>query len=129
MTESSMPPPSSEPFPEKRTFRRYALWFPVTLMAEGREVWAICRDASAGGFLVSSVMPLDEGTNVLAAFRVDPNGKADRTVKATVVRHTANDGDLVLAFPYRLGLRFDEPVPDLPADLERHERAAAEVKR
>lgn len=116
----SAPPPSSGLFPEKRTFRRYSLWFPVTLLAEGREVWAICRDASAGGILVSSVMPLPAGTKVTAKFRVAPVGAEERTASAVVVRNTTNDGDLVLAFPYRLGLRFDQPLPELPQDLEQH---------
>lgn len=119
----TIPPASSEVFPEKRTFKRYALWFPVTLVADGREIWAICRDASAGGILVSSVLPLEPGTKVVARFRVAPEGASERSLDAVVVRATTNEGDLVLAFPHRLGLRFLSPVPELPADLERHSGA------
>lgn len=116
----SAPPPSSGLFPEKRTFRRYSLWFPVTLLADGREVWAICRDASAGGILVSSAAPLEPGTRVIATFRVAPEGAPERTASAVVVRSAINEGELVLAFPHRLGLRFDHPLPELPQDLEQH---------
>jgi hypothetical protein len=122
-SESSIPPPSSEA--EKRLYQRYALWFPVTLVANGHELWAICRDASAGGILVSSVLPLEVGTKVVAKFRVAPNAAEERAVRAEIVRNTANKGDLVLAFPYRLALRFAEPITALPDDLERYSGVAA----
>jgi hypothetical protein len=115
-------PPSDSDFPEKRTFRRYALWFPVTLLPKQHgmaEVWAICRDASAGGILVSSVTLLPVGAELATRFRVAPHGVAERVVEATVVRSELNDGDLMLAFPFRLGLRFTSPVPELPEELAR----------
>jgi PilZ domain-containing protein len=122
--ESSPPSHAPDSHPDRRSFRRYALWFPVTLMATrtdaaegGREVWAICRDASAGGLQLSSVSPLAVGTSVTARFRVSPNVATERAVEATIVRSESNDGDLMLAFPYRLGLRFGEPIPELPQEL------------
>lgn len=119
MTSPSSSPPDS--FPEKRTFRRYALWFPVTLVPSsedlGRaEVWAICRDASAGGMLVSSATLVTVGTKVSARFRVAQHEK-ERVVDALVIRSESNDGELMLAFPFRIGLRFTTPILDLPDEL------------
>lgn len=106
---------------EKRTFVRYRRWFPVTLLVEDggstREVWAICRDASAGGLLVSSVLPLPVGTGLLARFRVAPNIEHDRVVDAEIVRTAANEDELMLAFPFRLGIRFRAPVTELLGEL------------
>jgi hypothetical protein len=38
---------------EKRSHNRYSLWFPVTIDASSRQVWAVCKDVSAGGILIS----------------------------------------------------------------------------
>lgn len=103
---------------EKRSFARYQLWFPVTLDIDGKEVWAICRDASAGGMQVSSIVPLAVGKTVTARFRVSQHTEARRyEVEAEVVRSENNDGELMLAFPFRVGLRFTEPLSQVPADL------------
>ena len=37
---------------EKRRYRRFAIWFPLTIRFGKSEVWAICRDVSVGGLLV-----------------------------------------------------------------------------
>ena len=124
---SSLPPKASSPpgsvppdsFPEKRGFRRYALWFPVTLRTPDGEVWAICRDASAGGFQISSATPLSVKTTLTARFRV-AKSSTERVVEAQVVRSETNEGELMLAFPFRLGLRFTAPVPELPDELAEH---------
>ena len=117
-------PPSSS-FPEKRNFVRYALWFPVTLcpVVSGdparparREVWAICRDASAGGMLVSAAAPLDAHQPVTARFRLAIDGE-EHIAEGEVVRAEANDGELMLAFPFRVGLKFVPPLVDLPNEL------------
>jgi hypothetical protein len=125
-SRSSLPPPDS--FPEKRTFLRYALWFPVTLIVEGKdgeadaEYWSICRDASPGGIQVSSLTLIPIGTVVSACFRVAPHGAPERSIEATVVRSETSDDELMLAFPFRLGLRFTTPVPELLDELERQTR-------
>jgi hypothetical protein len=101
-------------------FQRYALWFPVTLVVGGtdaRRIWSICRDASAGGIQVSSVTPLAVGTAVSAQFRVARDAELDRTVEAEVIRSEINDGELMLAFPFRIALRFLAAVPELPDEL------------
>lgn len=117
MSSSSLPP---EGLPDKRTFQRYTLWFPITLVPQTDapgEVWAICRDASAGGILVSSAALVPVGTMIEARFRVAPHGVEERIVEAAVVRCEANDGELMLAFPFRLALRFTTPIPELPKEL------------
>lgn len=116
--QESSPPPSS--FSEKRSYQRYRLWFPVTLTTEDREIWAICRDASAGGIQVSSVLPLTRGTRVKARFRVSATDTRGRNVRAEIIRSESNDGELLLAFPFRLGLRFEHPLPELPEELAQH---------
>jgi hypothetical protein len=120
MSDSARPtsrPPDS--FPEKRTFQRYALWFPVTLTTRdtNAEVWAICRDASAGGIQISSQTPVAVGTKVSARFRISRRDTKERAIDASIVRSETNDGELMLAFPFRLGLRFTSPVPELPEEL------------
>lgn len=104
---------------EKRSYQRYEISFPVTVVHGKREVWAICRDASSGGFLLSSESPIDVGAKVKARFKVSPRSRAERSVAAVVVRQEASVGDPMLAFPYRAALEFSEPVPDLLDELAR----------
>jgi len=104
---------------EKRSYQRYAIWFPVTLFVGKREVWAICRDASPGGFLLSAESPIDVGAKVKARFKVSPRSRAERTVNAMAVRQEASVGELMLAFPYRAAFEFTEAVPDLLDELAR----------
>jgi hypothetical protein len=114
-------------FPEKRTFLRYPRWFPVTLTALGdrpdddaaaNPIGAICRDASAGGIQVSSLVPFDVGTKVEARFRISRRPDCpEHVAAASVVRSDTNDDELMLAFPFRLGLRFVTPIPELPEEL------------
>lgn len=119
---------------EKRTYRRYNLWFPVTLErlggalsepppppssgARGNEVWAICRDASPSGILVSSMRPIPPGTVVRVRFRIRPMETADRVLEGSIVRSEQNADDLTLAFPYRAAVEFRSALPDLLDELE-----------
>lgn len=126
MSTSERPPDS---FPEKRTFLRYPRWFPVTLTALGDRIdgedavtsapiGAICRDASAGGILVSSLAPFSVGAKVEARFRVSRRpGTAEHVTAAMVVRSDTSGDEAVLAFPFRLALRFLTPLPELSAEL------------
>ncbi len=111
---------------EKRSYRRYPIWFPVTLKLSGirdeaekpgQEVWAICRDASARGVLVSAVKPIDVGSIVDACFRVRGEAAIERTVRARVVREEPPEEELTLVFPHRFALEFEEAVQPLAEEL------------
>lgn len=104
---------------DKRSYHRFKIWFPITLDIDTREVWAICRDASSGGLLVSAESTLDVGTKLVARFKVSPRARAERVLDATVVRQGASVGELMLAFPYRAAVEFTKPVHDLLDDLAR----------
>jgi hypothetical protein len=104
---------------DKRQYHRFAIWFPITLVIDAREVWAICRDASSGGLLVSSESALEVGTKLVARFKVSPRARSERVIAAKVVRHDATVGELMQAFPYRAALEFEKPVYDLLDDLAR----------
>lgn len=65
------------------------------------------------------MLPLALGTRALASFRVAKDGTA-RRVNAAVIRAESNEGELMLAFPFRIGLRFEHPLPDLPGELAEH---------
>ena len=69
---------------DKRNFHRFKIWFPITLVVAKSEVWAICRDASSGGLLVSTEAPLAIGTKLVARFKVSPRARSgDRGVPAS----------------------------------------------
>jgi hypothetical protein len=104
---------------EKRFYQRYKIWFPVTLHLGDKEVWAICRDASPGGVLLSAALPIEVGAHVKAYFKVTPKSKAERAIEAKVVRQEDSVGELMLAFPFRTALEFAQPVPDLLDELAR----------
>jgi hypothetical protein len=104
---------------DKRNYHRFKIWFPITLVVGPSEVWAICRDASSGGLLVSSESGLAVGTKLVARFKVSPRARSERILEAKVVRHEASVGELMQAFPYRAALEFEKPVHDLLDDLAR----------
>ncbi len=104
---------------EKRSYQRFNIWFPVTLVVGEQEVWAICRDASPGGFLLSAAAPIDVGAKVKARFKVSPQSPSERIVDATAVRQEGSVGELMLAFPYRAAFEFASPMPDLLEELTR----------
>ena len=107
---------------EKRQYNRLAIWFPVTILSGGREIWAICRDASPGGVLVSAVSSIAIGEKVEARFKVRRAAETEWTAPATVVRHEATEDEMVLAFPFRLALEFVSPIEELLTE------AAAELE-
>jgi hypothetical protein len=104
---------------EKRAFQRRCIWFPVTLQAKAGEVWAVARDAGAGGILISSAGALAVGTEVTVTFRVAPNDPSERQVKGKVVRFEPNHYDGGGAWPHRIAIEFDEPMGELDEVLER----------
>ena len=104
---------------DRRTHHRYPLWFPVTVeRKDGKPVWSICRDASAGGVLISAVAPLEIGETVTLAFRLGLK-ESERHIDARVIRTIDNDDELLLAFPFRLALEFVERDDTLPDALAR----------
>jgi hypothetical protein len=107
----SIPPGS-----DRREYTRFRIWFPITLVSGEREVWAICRDASPKGFLVSSMATLAVGSPLLVRFRVTRDGE-NCEVTARVLRATTNVDDLQLAFPHRLAIEFDNAEPNLEQRL------------
>ena len=124
---------------EKRSFDRYALWFPVTVDAvspggaspsmrsDGGEpkngdghlpLWAVCRDASAGGLLLAGSHPLEVGAAVTVRFRVSPEG-AERKISGRVVRVELSDDNPRSVWPYRVAVEFLEPDVALQAMFAR----------
>ena len=109
----SLPPDSRE----RRQYTRYAIWFPITLIAGTREVWAICQDACSKGLLLSSMAPLEVGESVAVKFRVTREA-ADLETTARVLRCRLNADELKLAFPYRLAIEFDHAETNLEERLQ-----------
>jgi hypothetical protein len=103
---------------DKREYRRYQIFFPVTLTIGDEEVVGVCRDASAGGVLVAASRPAPPGAKVIARFRTSTELRDERTIEATVVRQDLSEGEMQLAFPYCIALEFTSAAPELVADLD-----------
>jgi PilZ domain len=122
--------------PERRSFERYVIWFPVTLRVADpsggepmtEEIGTICRDASSGGLLVSSPIQLKPETPVVCAFRLTIESHVDVSSAGVVLRVERNEGDMVLAFPYRLAISFDPARPDIEEMLRHAEKAFRESR-
>jgi PilZ domain len=103
---------------EKRAFQRRGIWFPVTLETGSTEVWAVARDAGAGGILISSAGALQVGTAVTVTFRVGPDDPTERRLPGTVVRFEPHRNDGGGAWPHRVAIEFAEPLPELESLFE-----------
>jgi PilZ domain-containing protein len=103
---------------EKRSHQRYALWFPVTVDTHARKVWAVCRDASAGGILVTGSAELKVGEVVTLSFRVSADGQ-ERKVSGRIVRVEAPDDDPRAVWPYKVAIEFLEPDATLQSNFAR----------
>lgn len=103
---------------EKREYRRYKIFFPVTLRIGDEEIVGVCRDASAGGVLIAAATPVEPGAIVVARFRVSTELRDERTIEGSVVRQELGTDEMQLAFPYTIAIEFKSPVPDLLDDLE-----------
>lgn len=114
--------------PERRIYQRYVIWFPVTVRADEDEIGTICRDASTGGLMVSSPIQLEPKTPVVCAFRLSIESHADVSASGVVLRVERNEGDMVLAFPYRLAIGFDPARPDIEEMLRHAEKAFRESR-
>jgi hypothetical protein len=109
---------------ERREHKRLSFWLPVLIdQIEGG--FAVSHNASDGGLLLVCARELEVGTHIDIAFRVPPDGPVEVRVAATVVRITPNDEDPEGLWPYKLAVRFEQPVPELEALLERLSNPAA----
>jgi len=103
---------------EKREYRRYKIFFPVTLRIGEEEIVGVCRDASAKGVLIAASTPVEPGATCVARFRTSTELRDERTLEAKVVRQELSGEEMQLAFPYSIALEFTKPDPELIADLE-----------
>ncbi len=92
---------------EKRAHSRYALWFPVTLDAESKQVWAVCSDVSAGGILIAGSAALRIGDEVTVVFRVRPDAP-ERRIPGRIVRVEPRVDDPRTVWPHRMAIEFRE---------------------
>jgi hypothetical protein len=93
---------------EKRSFDRYALWFPVTVDATSHLVWAVCNDVSASGILISGSTELRVGDPVTVSFRIAPDSP-ERRICGRIVRVEPRDDDPRSVWPHRMAIEFLEP--------------------
>jgi|SRR5579863_4176568 hypothetical protein len=103
---------------EKRSFDRYSLWFPVTIEGAARRVWAVCKDASAGGILISGTQGLCVGDIVNVSFRVSPES-AERTLTGRIVRVEVPDENPRAVWSHRMAIEFIEPDATLQSSFSR----------
>jgi hypothetical protein len=99
---------------DKRSYSRYSLWFPVTVDGASRQMWAVCKDVSAGGILISGSSKLAIGDVVTLSFRVTPEDD-ERRVTGRIVRIEAPDPDPRTVWSHRMAIEFLEPDPTLQA--------------
>lgn len=98
---------------DKRAFTRYSLWFPVTIDAQARKVFAVCQDASAGGILISGSDELTVGDCVTVRFRTSIDDPEERSIAGRIVRVEPVDDDPRSVWPHRMAIEFAEPVIEL----------------
>jgi hypothetical protein len=103
---------------EKRSHNRHTLWFPVTVDLVSRKVWAVCRDASAGGILLTGSAELNVGDVVTVIFRISP-AAPERNVPGRIVRVELASDDPRSVWPYRMAVEFLEPDATLQSMFER----------
>ncbi len=103
---------------ERRAHERYTLWFPVTVDRAARKVWAVCRDASAGGILITGSDRLCVGDRVTLTFRVTADG-TERTLSGRIVRVESPDDNPRAVWPYRMAIEFLERDETLQSLFER----------
>lgn len=99
---------------EKRTHARYALWFPVTVDGATHQTWAVCKDVSAGGILISGSTALAIGEVVTLSFRLTPDSE-ERRVTGRIVRLERPDPDPRAVWSHKMAIEFLEPEATLQA--------------
>ncbi|MGH7270878.1 MAG: PilZ domain-containing protein [Polyangiaceae bacterium] len=103
---------------EKRSHGRYSLWFPVTLEAKSRHVYAVCKDVSASGILISGSHGLNVGDEVTVTFQVSVGGP-ERRMAGRIVRAEPRDDRPRAAWAHRMAIEFVEPDATLQSIFER----------
>jgi hypothetical protein len=103
---------------DKRAFERHCIWFPVSVEADSRQMWAVCRDIGAGGILISSAGTIEVGAAVTLTFRGAPDAAHERKVEGRIVRIEPFKDDGGGTWPHRLGIEFLEPMPELDSLLK-----------
>jgi hypothetical protein len=103
---------------EKRLHARYTLWFPVTVDADSSKVWAVCRDASAGGILVTGSAELRVGEVVTLSFRVSAEAE-ERKLSGRIVRVERSDDNPRIVWPFKIAIEFLEPDATLQTNFAR----------
>jgi len=104
---------------EKRSHARYTLWFPVTVDADSSKVWAVCRDASAGGILVTGSAELKVGEVVTLSFRVSAEEEEERRISGRIVRVERSEENPRIVWPYKIAIEFLEPDATLQSNFAR----------
>jgi hypothetical protein len=103
---------------DKRRDERYTLWFPVNVTTDdARQTLAVAKDASRSGIAISSPTGLETGARVTLSFRVPPDGGIEQNVTGIVARHERNPEDPHGLWPFRIGIAFEQPIPELEAIL------------
>jgi hypothetical protein len=102
---------------EKRSYSRYALWFPVTIESDASQVWAVCNDVSAKGILISGSQPLKVGDTVTVAFRVSQESPERRLI-GRIVRVEPRDDDPRTVWAHRMAIEFVEADATLQSAFE-----------
>ncbi|MFO0677682.1 MAG: PilZ domain-containing protein [Polyangiaceae bacterium] len=98
---------------DKRVHSRFKLWFPVTLVYGKKQVWAMCRDASAGGMSIASSAHVNVGSSVTLRFRVSPSEEKDRVATGKVLRVVLDADDPDGTWPHHIAIAFDAPIEEL----------------
>jgi hypothetical protein len=102
----------------KRQHERHALWFPVTVDVATGQVWAVCKDASAGGVLISGSRSLQLGERVTVIFRITPDSPEQR-IAGRIVRVEPPDDHPRAIWVHRMAIEFFEPDANLASLFER----------
>jgi hypothetical protein len=103
---------------DKRSYSRYALWFPVTVDGASQQMWAVCKDVSAGGILISGSTQLAIGDVVTLRFQLAPDAE-ERRMTGRIVRIERPDPDPRTVWSYRMAIEFIEPDATLQAVFAR----------
>ena len=78
---------------------------------------AMNQNIGAGGMLIAMCADFKVGDLLSLTFRL-PTGEGERSVKARVVRVEPNTDDPEGAWPYKVGLAFEEVAADLVPYLD-----------
>lgn len=112
---------------DKRSYARYALWFPVTVSEASpaspgsqtpHQLWAVCKDVSAGGILISGSSALAIGDTVSLTFRLTPDAE-ERRMTGRIVRVERPDPDPRAVWSHRMAIEFLEPDATLESLFDR----------